>query len=137
MANEAALINRKKDPNFNFVKVILLNFFHLRFFIRMCLKIKNCYYFVMINFANLVINLFLTLQKDLVIHFLLFNYQNFNFRLLGVAILIDLFIEALKYLDLQSSYQQTVLVNRLLGALLLTLVMKKVIQYQVDWNQME
>jgi hypothetical protein len=86
----------------------------------------------MINFANLVINLFLTLQKDLVIHFLLFNYQNFNFRLLGVAILIDLFIEALEYLDLQSSYQQTVLVNRLLGALLLTLVMKKVIQYQVD-----
>jgi hypothetical protein len=25
----------------------------------------------------------------------------------------------------------------LLGALLRTLVMKKVIQYQVDWNQME
>ena len=96
MANEAALINRKKDPNFNFVKVILLNFFHLRFFIRMCLKIKNCYYFVMINFANLVINLFLTLQKDLVIHFLLFNYQNFNLRLLGVAILIDLFIQLYK-----------------------------------------
>ena len=42
-AIEAALINQKKDPNFNFIKVNPPKFFHLRFFVTMYLEIKNCY----------------------------------------------------------------------------------------------
>ena len=131
-AVKAVLINRKKDPNFNFIKIILPTLFHLRFFIRMCLEIKNCYYQGLVSFLNLLINLFSTLRKFLVIHFLPFNYRNFNFRLLEVAILVNFLIEGLEHFELRSSYQQTILVGCLQMDLQLAPITQKIIQYQVD-----
>ena len=131
-AVKAVLINRKKDPNFNFIKIILPTLFHLRFFIRMCLEIKNCYYQGLVSFLNLLINLFSTLRKFLVIHFLPFNYRNFNFRLLEVAILVNFLIEGLEHFELRSSYQQTILVGCLQMDLQLAPITQKIIQYQVN-----